>query len=118
MGLRMQLGHSVGEVCTNPSRAFGDGFVLVDLTGIHLVNIDFCGCEKALSRPMQLLRARIFPATSVEPRTGATFRVLEHFHIEASQGGTSAQSFYKTLARRTDNAGIDPPKVCPDLNSI
>ncbi|EMD36395.1 hypothetical protein CERSUDRAFT_18702, partial [Gelatoporia subvermispora B] len=110
MGLRIQLGHPVGELCTNPSRAFGDGFVLIDITGIHMANIDFCGCEKARSRATQLLQARIFPATSVEPRTGATFRVLEHFDIESAQAGVSAQSFYKTLARRTDNTGLDPPK--------
>ncbi|EMD37240.1 hypothetical protein CERSUDRAFT_29195, partial [Gelatoporia subvermispora B] len=110
MGLRIQLGHTVGNPCVNPISGFIDGFVLIDLTGIHIINIDFCGCEQALSCPLQLLRARIFPATSVEPRTGATFRVLEHFHIESTQAATSAQAFYNTLARRTDNTGLDSPQ--------
>ncbi|OCH90158.1 hypothetical protein OBBRIDRAFT_812834 [Obba rivulosa] len=110
MGMRIQLGHPVGQHCVNPSRAFGNGFILIDLTGIHVVDIDFCGCEFALSRPVQLLRARIFPATSVEPKTGATFQVLEYFHIESAQAGMSAQAFYNTLARHTDNTGLDPPR--------
>ncbi|OCH84249.1 hypothetical protein OBBRIDRAFT_808384 [Obba rivulosa] len=64
----------------------------------------------ALPHTKQLLRARIFPATTIEPKTGATFRILEHFHIESAQAGTSVQAFYNTLARCTDNAGITPPK--------
>ncbi|OCH92735.1 hypothetical protein OBBRIDRAFT_704601, partial [Obba rivulosa] len=102
MGLRIQLGHPIGVPCPNPSTAFGDDFILIDLTGIYEISIDFCDCESTLPHTKQLLRARIFPTTTIEPKTGATFRILEHFHIESAQAGTSVQAFYNTLARCTD----------------
>lgn len=111
MGLRLQLGHPIGQQCMNPSPAFGDDFVLIDLTGIHEVAVDYCSCKTARPHPDQLLCARIFPATTTAPKTGATFRVLEHFHLESAQAGVSGQAFYNVLARRTDNIGVNLPKV-------
>ncbi|KAH9829413.1 uncharacterized protein C8Q71DRAFT_888932 [Rhodofomes roseus] len=109
LGLRIQLGHPSGERCTNPKRAFGDDFVVLDLSGIHQVALDFCGCTQALSRPTQLLRARLFPATPTNPKTAATFTLLRHFHLLSNQANVSGFEFHTTLARLTDNTGLDPP---------
>ncbi|KAH7919139.1 hypothetical protein BV22DRAFT_1134058 [Leucogyrophana mollusca] len=106
LGLRIQLGHSVGSICARPERAFGDAFVVVDIQGVHDVGLDFCGCETAKTRTKQLLRAHLFPSTSVDPKSAATFRVLEQFHLLSFESKVSAYEFYESLARRTDNTGL------------
>ncbi|TFK78062.1 hypothetical protein K466DRAFT_446088, partial [Polyporus arcularius HHB13444] len=51
-----------------------------------------------------------FPATSVNPKTAATFGLLEMFHTLSGQSKLSAFEYYAALARRTDNTGTCPPK--------
>lgn len=65
----------------------------------------------------QLLRARLFPATVTDPKTAATFNVLEQYHKLSFESKASAFEFYHSLARLSDNIGIDPPKVSNLLNS-
>ncbi|KAH7919505.1 hypothetical protein BV22DRAFT_1108049 [Leucogyrophana mollusca] len=112
LGLRIQLGHPIGETCHQPERAFGDAFVVVDSQGVHEVGVDFCGCETniGLSKVKQLLRARWFPSTSVDPRSAATFRVMEEYQLLSFESKVSAYQFYDALARRTDNTGLAPPR--------
>ena len=112
LGLRIQLGHPVGEKCVNPVIAFGDAFVVLDITSVHQVGVDFCGCECALLHYVQVLCQRWFPTTSVDPQTAVTFSLLEHFHLLSVQSKVSAFEYYTTLSRRTDNTGVDTPKVC------
>jgi hypothetical protein len=111
LGLHIQLGHSVGEPCTNPEVAFADDFVVVDTHGIHFIGLDFCGCESAKPHTTQLLRARWFPATVTNPKTASTFRVLEKFHLLSFESKMSVFEFYYSLVRETDNTGTEPHKV-------
>ncbi len=113
IGLRVQLGHDPGTRCFNPKRAFADDFVVLDVHAIHEVAVDFCGCEHnyAIDHTTQLLRARWYPATSVDPKTAATFALLEHFHVLSLQSKVSGWEFYTTLKRRTDNTGTVNVKV-------
>ncbi|KAI0655655.1 hypothetical protein C8Q70DRAFT_1047143 [Cubamyces menziesii] len=110
LGLRIQLGHAPGEVCCNAKPAFGDDFVVLDVSGIHEVAVDFCNCEQVQTHVVQVLGARWYPATSHEPKTAATFRLLEDFHILSTQSKISGHEFYISLSRRTDNTGVLPPK--------
>ncbi|KAG1797171.1 hypothetical protein EV424DRAFT_1592838 [Suillus variegatus] len=111
LGLRIQLGHRVGERCYNPvSTAFHEDFVVLDINGVHSVAVDFCGCETAQSPPTQLLRVRWFPATSLHPKTAAMFRLLHHFHILTFESKASAFECWQTLSRLSDNSGINRPK--------
>ncbi|EIW53788.1 uncharacterized protein TRAVEDRAFT_134057, partial [Trametes versicolor FP-101664 SS1] len=110
MGVRVQLGHEPGEVCRNPKTAAGDDFVVLDVLGIHEVGLDFCGCDLARPHHKQLLRLGWFPATSVNPKTAATFRLLEVFHTLSNQSKVSGWEYYCALAQRTDNTGTKPPK--------
>ncbi|RDX44783.1 hypothetical protein OH76DRAFT_1538039 [Lentinus brumalis] len=110
LGLRVQLGHEAGETCLNPVPCWGGDFVLLDVAGTHELHVDYCGCESALPHHLQLLRARWFPATSVNPKTAATFGLLEMFHTLSGQSKVSAFGYYATLSRRTDNTGTSPPK--------
>ncbi|EIW74481.1 hypothetical protein CONPUDRAFT_67519, partial [Coniophora puteana RWD-64-598 SS2] len=111
LGLRIQLGHSPGRTCVNPVCSFDDDFVVMDSHGIHEVGLDYCGCETAASKYRQLLRARLFPATVTEPKTAATFRLLEEFQLLSLESKASAYEAYHALARRSDNAGLVSIKV-------
>ncbi|KAG2756212.1 hypothetical protein P692DRAFT_20844226 [Suillus brevipes Sb2] len=106
LGLRIQLGHNIGESCQLPVRAFNNDFVLINTHAIHPIAIDFCSCTKAQSHIQQLLRVGWFPATTSDPKTAATFAVLQHFHILSFDSKVSAYEFYHTLVRLTDNTGL------------
>ncbi|KAG2144545.1 hypothetical protein DEU56DRAFT_883917 [Suillus clintonianus] len=110
LGLRIQLGDHTGQSCRNPKPAQEDNFVVIDVHGIHEVVLDFCSCANAPSHYRQLLCGRFFPSTSTDPRTAATFAVLEHFHLLSFESKVSAYEFYHCLARRSDNTGIKPIK--------
>lgn len=111
LGLRVQLGHDANNVCTNPDPSFADNFTVIDNTAIHSISLDYCGCETAQTKPVQLLRASWYPATTTDPRTAATFRVLEHFHLLTFESKVSGFEQYHTLARATDNTGTVPVPV-------
>ncbi|KAG2095153.1 hypothetical protein BD769DRAFT_1655416 [Suillus cothurnatus] len=113
LGLRIQLAHRVGKCCCNPvSTAFHNDFVVLDVNGVHSVAVDFCGCETAQPVTTQLLRVRWFPATSLNPKSAATFQLLHHFHILTFESKASAFECWQTLSRLSDDSGINPPKDC------
>ena len=103
IGLRVQLGHPIGESCINPKVAPGDGFVVIDVNGIHEVGVNFCECHQMEDYPKQLLQARWFPATVSSPQTAATFNVPEYFQLLTFESKASVFEFLNSLARRTDN---------------
>ncbi|KAM6491179.1 hypothetical protein JOM56_013418 [Amanita muscaria] len=105
LGMRIQLNHPIGEKCYNPANSYNDDFTVIDLNGIHEVAVDYCNCHRVQPRTIQLLRFRLYPATTIDPRTAATFQVLEYFHLNTLISKISAFDFYMTLSRRTDNTG-------------
>ncbi|KAJ2927052.1 hypothetical protein H1R20_g10072, partial [Candolleomyces eurysporus] len=107
LGLRIQLGHEHGETCSNPRPAINNEFVIIDSDGIHCVALDFCGCERTQPAAVQLLRARLFPATLTDPHTAASFRVLETFQMLSFTARTSAYKFLAAIRRRTNNCCQD-----------
>ena len=110
LGLRIQLGHLDG-VCSLPHPAFNDDFVVIHTNGIHEVAIDYCGCQQSIPKTVQLLRARLFPSTVIDPKTAATFQVLDTFQMLSFTSKVSAYEFYQALARRMDNTGTSTPPV-------
>ncbi|KAM6497177.1 hypothetical protein JOM56_007650, partial [Amanita muscaria] len=105
LGMRIQLNHPSGQQCHNPVNSYNDDFTIIDLNGIHTVAIDYCNCQLAQPRMVQLLHSRLYPATVIDPKTAATFQVLETFHLLTLISKVSAFDFYTTLSRRTDNTG-------------
>ncbi|KAJ7199337.1 hypothetical protein C8J57DRAFT_1155937 [Mycena rebaudengoi] len=109
VGLRIQLGHWAGQPeCDAPKPASGDAFVVVHEHGIEEVALDYCGCGGG-PPTVQLLRAGLYPATTTNPRTAATFGVLRRFHLMSFESKCSAYEFYHSLARDADNTGLRPP---------
>ncbi|KAJ7027247.1 hypothetical protein C8F04DRAFT_965417, partial [Mycena alexandri] len=110
LGLRVQLGHNVGDRCFGPEPGHTE-FVVLHTNGIHTVKVDFCACEHAVeagAREIQLLRARWFPATHENPRTCATMDLLDQFHEETLQSKTTMYDAYRVLEKLTNNVGIKP----------
>ncbi|KAK7046356.1 CxC2 domain-containing protein [Favolaschia claudopus] len=118
IGARLQLGHLRGERCPGmlkrtPEEVAADSkktFCIVDHNGIHEVFIDFCVCGHAQSPMVQLLRARLYPATPLRPASAATFRVLRQFHKHSFESKCSPFEFYNALARETNNTGNFQPR--------
>ncbi|KAJ7046193.1 hypothetical protein C8F04DRAFT_938986 [Mycena alexandri] len=110
LGLRIQVGHwdPSDRRCGAPDAAAGEAFVIVDSDAVHEVALDFCGCGLGGSKTRQLLRAAMYPATGGNPRTAATFSVLRRFHLLSLESKCSAYEFYHSLARGTNNTGIEP----------
>ncbi|KAF9459230.1 hypothetical protein BDZ94DRAFT_1199791, partial [Collybia nuda] len=105
LGLRIQLNHPLSEQCFNHKRAPGDDFIIIDSLGVHEVGLDFCECERAPSHATQLLRAHLYPATGIYPKTAATFQVLQQFHLLSFESKCSGYEFYNSLERLMDNVG-------------
>jgi hypothetical protein len=111
LGLRIQLGHRLGHHCTNPHKAWNDAFVVLDITGIHEVGLDFCNREMAQPHFIQLLQFHWFPGSTKNPHTTATFHLLKHFQLLSFESKASAFEFYSALARETENTGMVDIKV-------
>jgi hypothetical protein len=112
LGLRKQLNHPPGERCLNPIRCQEDEFWIIDVTGLHNVTIDFCGCGKEDQRQtVQLLRSGLYPATVAEPQSAATFQVLKLFELLSYESKSSAFEVYQTLSCLTDNTGTNVPNA-------
>ncbi|KAF7346849.1 hypothetical protein MSAN_01824100 [Mycena sanguinolenta] len=105
LGLRIQLGHwhELDRICPLPQPAAGNDFVIIDTHGVHSVNLDFCNCGLGGAPTVQLLRARLWPATTTNPRTAATFTVLRRHHLLSLESKCAALEFYQSLARESDN---------------
>ncbi|KAG2054965.1 hypothetical protein BDR06DRAFT_982211 [Suillus hirtellus] len=110
LGLQIQLGHPVWGRCCNPSPAFHNKFVVLDVNSVHLFAIDYCTCKTAQSSTTQLLHARWFPATTIDPRTATTFCLLHHFHILTFSLKASAFEVWQVLSRLMDNTSLSAPK--------
>ncbi len=109
LGLIIQLGHRLGQKCILP--VVIKSFVVIDVDGIHSVQMGFCNCLQSIERQVQLLRSRLWPATSIYPQTAATFRVLHQFQVLSFMLKVSAYEFYHTLVHLSDNTGLHTPPV-------
>ncbi|KAF9521470.1 hypothetical protein CPB83DRAFT_823547 [Crepidotus variabilis] len=110
LGLRRQLGHKFGETCLRPEPCFNDEFWVLDISGLHNLAIDFCGCGRGDQRHIvQLLRASLWPSTVTQPQSAATFRLLDFYEILAYESKVSIFEVYQTLVRLTNNTGLNLP---------
>lgn len=113
LGLRIQLGHPAGQQCAAPSPA-QKKMAVIHTNGIHQVEIDYCGCERAEAAGnlrQQLLRYRLYPATDQRPMTCTTFAALEWVHLQNVQSKCGIYDIYMALERVTDNTGLMDVRV-------
>ena len=117
LGHRFQLGHTRGEKCRFPVKPAGDKFTIIDTNGIHKVCVDFCGCEKAKSQYVQVLRFGWFPATVNFPKTATTQRALKMFDILSCESKCLILEFWNTISRLYDNTGTEDVIVSANHSS-
>ncbi|KAJ7920511.1 hypothetical protein B0H13DRAFT_1605382 [Mycena leptocephala] len=110
LGVRIQLGHPPGEPCAAPVRASGDDFVIIGSQTIDEVGLDYCGCGTVRSKPIQLLQMRLYPATGTNPRSAATFAVLDRYAHMNLESKCSAYEFYNSLVHETNNTADEVVK--------
>ncbi|KAK7017231.1 CxC2 domain-containing protein [Favolaschia claudopus] len=107
LGLVIQLGHPVGSYCPNSAAAHKD-FVVIDVTGIQHVCVNFCHCDSDLEHRRQLMRVCWWPATARDPQTCATFGVIRLFRLLNCVGKVTAHDFLRSLEFLTNNDGLTP----------
>ncbi|KAJ7150429.1 hypothetical protein C8R43DRAFT_1127907 [Mycena crocata] len=110
LGLVIQLGHTPGSACGAMRRA-RTKFTLIDISGIHNINVQFCECDSEISHRQQLMRVHWWPATVVDPATCATTSVLRLFHNLNCLGKVSAFHFLRSLELLSNKDGLAPPAV-------
>jgi hypothetical protein len=76
--------------------------VIVSSTGIFRRTVRWCMCEGAVTKDIQLLRCRIFPATFKNPSSAFTFEVLDHFRLDSLECNNAAMNFMSKLVRITN----------------
>lgn len=89
--------------------------IVVHINGFHQVPTEFCCCPKALSEPLQLIHAKLFPATMDRPETVFTNEVLDFFHKLSLNSKSVLYDFHRTL-QEISNATF--PKDVPVSNLI
>ncbi|KAJ7602837.1 hypothetical protein DFH06DRAFT_986580 [Mycena polygramma] len=100
----IHLGHE-GKRCEHASlNASGRTTIIVDTNGIHKTRIFYCRCENYPDDHIQLVRARLFPATIILPQTAFTFDVLHNFHVHNLTSKKTAQDYYRALQKLTNGA--------------
>ncbi|KAJ7701645.1 hypothetical protein B0H14DRAFT_2416965, partial [Mycena olivaceomarginata] len=107
LGLVVQLGHPAGYSCDNPWKAHQD-FVVIDVTGVHNVNVNYCLCDSKIERWQQLMRVCWWPGTVRDPKTCATFGVVRLFRTLNCLGKVSAHDFLRSLELLSNNDGLNP----------
>ena len=116
--MRIQLNHPYGETCFNPIRSYNNDFTVIDLNSIHQVSVDYCNCHMVQPCTIQLLHFQLYPATIIDPKTAATFQVLEFFHLNTLISKISVFDFYVTLHHIMDNTGTWKIPVRPSNNTL
>lgn len=78
--------------------------IIVSSTGIFKRQVLWCRCPNRSKPYVQLLRAKLFPASFKRPTTAFTFDVLDHFRIDALECKTAAMNFMSKLGRISNEA--------------
>jgi hypothetical protein len=102
--LMVQLSHE-GEPCPHPAKLENGRFTVLDVSGIHSINLSFCSCEGAPPRHVQVLRRGWWPATPTLPASAVTMRLLRLYEKVYSTSKANIRDFYRSLVLLTDSTG-------------
>ncbi len=96
--------------------------LVVTTNGMRKMRIQWCNCEDAPQKHLQLFRRRLFPASFENPKTAFTFDLLDHFYMDAMECKTPALSFHRKLQRLTspsfpDKVPVSSPPSIIEINS-
>ncbi|KAF7371487.1 CxC2 domain-containing protein [Mycena venus] len=96
----IQLGHN-WRPCKSPT---GERlFTVIDGNGIHSTRLAFCGCREMPPKKIrQLMRARLFPATTKDPHTAFTVNMLKEFQLHNLESKKAAYDYLGAIRRLSD----------------
>lgn len=103
-GYALQLGHG-GRACPCPSPL--RSFTIVDTNGVHSSKVKFCQCIGGTNHVTQLMRAKLFPATFLDPKMAFTFSLLHSFCIHHLESAVTAYNYCLGLRHLTDSIFYD-----------
>lgn len=86
------------------NRSPRSNIIVVSSTGIYKRSVTWCRCANSPERYVQLLRAKLFPASFERPETAFTFDVLDSFRIDALECKTAALNFMNKIGRISNEA--------------
>jgi hypothetical protein len=81
---------------------------VIDVTGVHNVNVNYCLCDSKIEWWQQLMRVCWWPGTVRDPKTCATFGVVRLFRTLNCLGKVSAHDFLRSLELLSNNDGLNP----------
>ncbi|QRV98242.1 hypothetical protein RhiJN_26261 [Ceratobasidium sp. AG-Ba] len=99
LGFIWSLGHG-GQSCEE-SKSVSTLWV-GDVFGYVQVKIRYCGHAGAPSKPIQLLRAGLFPCSDIEPQSAFSLSMLGHFTLFSTVGKISGHRYDSVLTRQTN----------------
>ena len=109
LGLILPLGHD-GYDCPTPTAPVE--LLVIHSNGHTKIRVQYCMCRSpAPKQTIQLLQARLFPATLKRIQTVFTFSTLDDFHSLNLQGKITLHDYYETLLRRSDMLQLNPRPV-------
>lgn len=111
----IRLGHEDAHTPCPASRS-NVSFRVTHSNGIHSTLVRFCECPNAKDRITQLMRARLFPGTTLNPKSAFTFDVLKEFSMLNLQSKCGAFDYMKSLRRLTDNVSTHTVPVSTTLH--
>ena len=95
----------------DPIFSKGNRCWIVDVSGIHSMEVVFCGCVGARAKHQQLLDMDLWPASFKRIKTLFTFRLLSDFRLDNLEAKTSAYHYFTKLRRITCPADPDTVPV-------
>ncbi|KIY60949.1 hypothetical protein CYLTODRAFT_495459 [Cylindrobasidium torrendii FP15055 ss-10] len=106
MGLIVQLGHG-GFPCASPRPP--RLVTVVDLQGIHTLDMQFCSCEigQGIQDWQQMYRDGYYPSTTQAPQSCATFSTLDFFRMLKTTAAISSNRFIHCLAELSNPWGVE-----------
>ena len=86
------------------SGSLGGGLMItiVHTNGFHRLPLFPCFCANAQPLHLQLLKGGLYPATSDDPQTVFTLRLLKHFHLSKVDSHLSVEHYCALLRRLTN----------------
>ena len=76
--------------------------IVVDILGIFHRKFRWCNCAGSPNNLTQLLHAKLYPASTKDPRTVFTFSLLDYFLADNLECKTSVKNFVNKIKHMTN----------------
>lgn len=85
--------------------------MVLDISGVRRIVVRYCGCDKTVSRSIQITRVGWYPTPSDNPTTAFTHGMLDYFSGPPDEDEDILRNFYDGIIAISDVPGLDPKNV-------